>query len=129
MEQETKPNRFKRTRYHHAPVPFPQSFVPRFWEELDQRSYAVREMVRRVTVLKEHVCADSAQKEILLQRVVFLSIRLETMEVSAAEGGEFDEGKYTQAVNSLLGLLKALGLENKAKKVLNLKSYVEGKTS
>ncbi len=50
------------------------------------------------------------------------------MEVEASQAGTFDPGVYTQMVNCLAGLLKALGLEKRAKAVGDLKSYVEGRT-
>jgi len=50
------------------------------------------------------------------------------MELVAAEQGKFNAGVYTQMVNSLVGLLKSLGLEKKAKKVVNLQSYVKQKS-
>jgi len=47
------------------------------------------------------------------------------MEVDAMSGREFDLGRYTQSVNSLLGLLRTLGLEKYAKPVANLQDYVK----
>ena len=56
-----------------------------------------------------------------------MAIQLETMEVTAARTGEFNAGVYGQLVNTFLGLLKALGLERRAKQVCNLADYVERK--
>jgi hypothetical protein len=102
-------------------------FVPAFWSEADGRSTIVREIRRRVDVLVADCGADSEQKRCLCQRAVFIALQLETMERTATEKGRLDLGVYTQASNALLGLLKALGLDRKAKGVHDLKSYVNGR--
>lgn len=103
----------------------PDSFVPQFWDRIDGRFAVVREIRRRYEELKADSRADSAQKDMLVQRAVFISVQLETMECMAAESGKHDPGVYTQQVNCLLGILKALGLERKVKEVGNLRSYVK----
>ena len=103
-------------------------FVPQFWEKADQRSLVVREVRRRYDLLTKDTGADSHQKDLLVQRVVFISLQLETMECVAAESGKFDAGVYTQMTNTLMGLLKALGLERQVKDIVNLKTYVAGGT-
>ncbi len=103
----------------------PTHFVPRFWGSIDGRVSLVKEIKRRYEELKEHCDADSHQKDLLCQRAVFVGVQLETMEITAADTGEFDPGVYAQMCNSLLGLLKTLGLERKMpKKTMDLKSYV-----
>ena len=105
----------------------PSRFVPQFWMKTDRRSLAVREVRRRYRELKDHTGADSSQKDMLCQRAVFIGVQLETMEIEAVEGkAPLDAGRYTQMVNALLGLLKALGLERQMKRVVDLKAYVEG---
>ena len=76
-------------------------------------------------MLKQDIQADSYQKDLLCQRAIFISVQLETMELLAAEKGNFNAGVYTQMVNALLGLLKSLGLERRAKTVVNLKTYIK----
>jgi hypothetical protein len=115
-------------RHPHMEVAVPTKFVPCFWQDEDHRSAAVKEIIRRYELLKEDAGADSYQKELLCQRAVFMSLRLETMEVQAAKTGELDQGLYTMMVNSLVGLLKAIGLEKHAKKAITLKKYVEERT-
>lgn len=108
------------------PATIPARFEPRFWETTDQRQSAVRVIRRRCEELREDVGADSVQKDLLVQRAIFLSIQLETMEVEAIESGHFDPGIYTQMVNGLTGLLNKLGLERQIKEVTDLKTYVNG---
>jgi hypothetical protein len=44
-----------------------------------------------------------------------------------ARGEEVDQGKLTQAVNTLIGLLKTLGLERVARDVPTLGDYLRSK--
>lgn len=103
----------------------PERFTPQFWQEADQRLAIVREIRRRVTALKADSGADSAQKQTLCERAVFLALQLETQEREAVENGRIDLGSYTQGCNALLGLLRALGLQKHAKPVNgDLKTYL-----
>jgi hypothetical protein len=113
-------------RHAKNPATVPTRFEPRFWETTDQRQAVVKEIRRRCETLREDTGADSAQKNMLVQRAIFMSIQLETMEVEAIESGKFDPGIYTQMSNALLGLLRQLGLERKIKTTVDLKAYVSG---
>lgn len=98
----------------------------KFFAELDGRLAFTKEIRRRLDTLKADAGVDSAQKEILAQRAIFIALDLESMEIAAAETGEFDRGVYTQMVNSLSGLLSKLGLNRVKVKAADLKSYVAG---
>jgi hypothetical protein len=106
------------------PATIPGRFIPRFWDGVDQRQSAIKEIKRRYAMLREDCAADSYQKDLLCQRATFIALQLETMEIDAAEGREFAAGQYVQAVNCLVGLLKALGLDRRTNRVLDLKAYV-----
>jgi len=106
----------------------PTRFKPHFLDEADGRITAVKELRRRIELLKVDTATDSYQKEILCERVAFLTAQLETQERKAIEEEEFNAGTYCQAVNTLVGLLRSLGLERQAKKIDSLASYVESKT-
>jgi hypothetical protein len=108
-------------------VNVPSVFVPQFWEDQDRRLHTAREIGRRVEALRADAGIDSVQKDLLAQRAVFISLLLETAEVRAARTGEFDAGSYTQMVNCLNGLLKALGLEKRVLDAGDLKSYIEAR--
>ena len=69
------------------------------------------------------------QTDLIAQRAVFVAVQLETMEIDGSEGKPFDPGVYTQMVNCLLGLLKALGLTNKASTGETLRQYVSQRES
>lgn len=103
----------------------PIRFEPRFLETADQRQKAIKLLRQRLVRLKEEAGCDSFQKEMLAEQAIFVAVQLETMKVNALEGKEFSPGSYTQMVNCLAGLLKALGLERQAAKVIDLNTYLE----
>lgn len=107
-------------------IAFPETFEPLFWEDADGRNVVVKTIRKKYEQLKEDSGADSLQKEMICQRAVFLATRLESMEMVALDKGQADWGVYVQGVNSLVGLLKSLGLEKKAKQV-NLSDYLEAR--
>ena len=108
-------------------VTLPERFEPKFWQQADGRCSIIREIRKRCDALKTTVCADTPQKQMLCERAVFLGVQLETMESNAVQAGEFAPSVYVQAVNCLIGLLKALGLERKAKAIDNLERYIKEK--
>lgn len=108
-------------------VSLPARFEPRFWEDADGRCAVIRQIRTRYEDLRADAGADSFQKDILCQRATFLLAYLETMERKAIEDGQFDPGVWSNMTNTLLGVLKALGLERRAKKV-DLRQYVEAKS-
>lgn len=105
----------------------PNRFEPRFWESADGRCGVIKELRRRYDELLADAGADSIQKRILCQRAIFLTVQIETMEITAAEQGDFDAGVYTQAVNALSGLLSKLGLHKRAAETPTLDAYVGGR--
>jgi hypothetical protein len=105
----------------------PVKFQPRFLDDADGRSHAIRELRTRLERLKTDANITSYQKEILAERAVFLVAVLETQEANATNKGTLDSGSYTQSLNCLLGLLKSLGLDKKCKQVHSLQQYVKSK--
>lgn len=106
----------------------PRTFCPRFWESSDARIAVVKIIKKRYERLKADAGGDeSYQRDLLIQRAAFMSILIETQEVEAAESRDFDLGVYTQATNTLMGLLKTLGLEKRIKSVGDLQSYLAEK--
>ena len=123
-KRKRQPNRAKSD----TTITLPQKFVPHFWSDQDRRLAHVREIQKRYEDLVADSAANSVQKELLCQRAVFLSIWIETQKVNAASTGEFDAGKYVHAVNSLVGLLRCLGLDKQAKETMNLSDYATNKS-
>lgn len=127
-ERRLEPGVDKKSTKGRVPVSLPAKFQPRFWQDSDSRVAVVRTIRKRYERLKEHAGGDeSFQRDLLCQRVAFISIILETQEVKAAEGDGLDLGVYTQGTNALVGLLKTLGLEKRIKNVTGLKAYLDGK--
>ena len=105
----------------------PTKFQPKFWDELDGRTSVAQVIRDRYARLREDAGgATSTQRDMLIQRAVFIGVCMETIEHEAAATGNFDAGSYTQMSNALLGLLKALGLEKRAKPTRDLKAYIAG---
>jgi hypothetical protein len=65
----------------------------------------------------------------LVERALWLEYWLAQQEQALATGADFDVGKWTQAANSLQGILSKLGLERQAKDVPNLQDYIRGRAS
>lgn len=105
-------------------VILPTKFIPQFFNSVDGRCGVVKEIRRRYERLKRDTGITSYQQEMLCQRAIFIGIQLETMECNAAEGKSFESNVYTQMVNTLTGLLKALGL-NKVKTVDALAEHLK----
>lgn len=66
----------------------------------------------------------------LTERFVFLEYVLRTIELRIASAPKKSTkliSRWIQALNSLVGLGRTIGLERRAKKVVNLAAYVEGK--
>jgi len=104
----------------------PVKFSPRFWTDCDSRLAIVRNIRSRYHLLRE-ACGgnESPQRDLLVQRIAFLAILIETSEVIAAEGGQVDMGVYVQSVNAFTGLIKTVGLEKRIKNVTDLKTYLD----
>ena len=113
------------TKTKRVTVTIPNTFTPAFWRDADQRTAAVREIRRRVDALKTDTGCNSFQKEMLIERAIFLSIQLETMEREAFDEGKLDSGVYLAMTNTLNGLLRSLGLEPAGDKGVTLESYLE----
>lgn len=102
-------------------------FEPKFLESTDQRCKVVRLIRERIEELKKDAGIDCIQKEILAKQAVFISVQLETMQVDALEGKEFEVGRFCNLTNTLVGLLKTLGIARTTPKAVNLKTYLGDK--
>ncbi|MCA1775209.1 MAG: hypothetical protein LC676_06260 [Loktanella sp.] len=62
----------------------------------------------------------------LVERALWLEHWLAVQEEALASGQyeTFDAGKWTQACNALMGILKTLGIERRAKDVTDLQAYI-----
>lgn len=106
----------------------PTEFTPRFLEHLDGRTVAARTMRHRLVELHNDLGGEAAlsyQQKVICRRIIWLESWIETMEAHAAEGEDVDIGKQVQALNSLIGCLKALGLERRSRDVPDLQTYLK----
>lgn len=108
----------------------PEKYAPGYLAELDGR-YAVAQVMReRYRAFTDDLGgADrlSYAKRSLVERALWLEYWLAQQEQSLAKGKDFDVGKWTQAANSLQGILTKLGLDRQAKDVPNLQDYLKAK--
>lgn len=123
----------RRRRRALAPSTLP-TLLPARWEpaaawKLDRRCLTAREVSAALAQLWSDlggVEALSAQQLVLCERAVFLRHQLVEHETAVLNGrpGTMEPGAHTQATNALLGLLKALGLERRARDALSLREYL-----
>lgn len=102
---------------HHKNVAPPVVFRPGFFGNIDRRT----ELGRALREFRSQVIADlggeaelSRIQTVLIDKFVWLSVRLETWEHEQAGGNDESIGRYTQMVNALSGLATKLGLNRKA---------------
>jgi hypothetical protein len=106
--------------------------TPRFpWADVDRRSRPAREIAadycRLVTDLGG-IESLSTQKLALVERAAFLLLRIRRYESAVLSGTEppFDAGTFSNHVNVLVGVLKSLGLDRKARNVRSLREVMGG---
>lgn len=63
----------------------------------------------------------------LAKRALWLEAQIEMQEAALAKGEEVDTGRLTQSVNSLMGVLKTLGLDRVAHDTGSLSDYIAAK--
>lgn len=108
----------------------PDRYAANWLDQLDRRTGLAQEIHRRYKALTDDLGgADrlSYQKRALVSRALFVELSLQQQEAALAAGGEVDSGSYTQQVNSLIGLLKTLGLDRAAKDTPDLASFLKAK--
>ena len=106
----------------------PDRYKRGFIDELDGRTGIAQEMRERFSALTNDLGGLSNlsyQQRSLCERALWLEHYLKQQEQILAAGGDFDSGRWTQAVNSLQGLYSKLGLNRRAKEV-NLKDFIKG---
>src|SRR5690554_1326689 len=110
-----------------TPAP-PPKFAQGWIAELDGR-YAVAQVMReRYQAFTDDLGgADrlSYAQRSLVERALWLEYWLAQQEQSLAKGKDFDVARWTQAANSLQGILSKLGLDRQAKDVPNLHDYLK----
>jgi hypothetical protein len=96
-------------------------------DQLDGRTgiaQAMRERHRAFTDDLGGLNRLSYAQRSLVERALWLEFWLAQQEQALASGGEFDVGRWTQAANSLQGILAKLGLGRVAKDLPDLAQYL-----
>jgi hypothetical protein len=107
----------------HKPQSLPAKFTPGFISDLDKRT----DLAKALRVSYAQVVSDIGGREevghiknALVERFCWLEAILQTLEHEMAQG-QIDKaetlGKWIQAVNSLSGLARVLGIERRAKQL------------
>ena len=109
----------------------PTKYEAGFLRDFDRRT----EVYQLLNTAYQEVISDMGGQEglshvqvCLAERFVFLEFVLRGIEQKIAANPKKSStllGRWIQAINSLSGLAKTVGLERRAKKV-NLKSYIDG---
>lgn len=110
----------------------PAKFTSGWLSQLDGRTGVAQIMRERYAALTNDLGgADvlSYQERLLVERVLWLEYWIAQQEQSMASGGDVDMGRYTQAVNSIQGLVMKLGLQRRAKDVPNLAEYLKARAT
>ena len=114
-----------------TPAP-PPKFAQGWIAELDGR-YAVAQVMReRYQAFTDDLGgADrlSYAQRSLVERALWLEYWLQSQEQTLAAGGDFDVARWTQAANSLQGILAKLGLDRQARDVPDLAQYLKAKAA
>ena len=113
------------------PNDIPATYNGDWLERLDGRTAIAKAISQRLRALETDLGGHDAlsyQQRSLVKRAVWMEAIIEQQESALSRGEAVDQGKLTQAVNSLMGLLKTLGLERIARDVPTLNEYLKQKT-
>mgnify|MGYP006430004891 CR=1 FL=1 len=96
--------------------------------ELDQRTALARALRDRLHALMDDLGGETAlsyQQRVICERVIFLELWCQRAEARLCRDGTLDNvAVWTQASNTLAGLLAKLGLERQTRDVPDLQSYL-----
>src|ERR1700677_1583024 len=95
----------------------PDSYSANWLPRLDKRTRVARAVLARIAEFESDAGgaeALSAARRSLLRHAAWLDALVDSHELRLASGEQIDTGAYTQALNSLLGLFRLIGLERRA---------------
>jgi hypothetical protein len=105
----------------------PAKYAPDWLQQLDQRTGVAQVMRQRYQAFTSDLGGEdnlSYAKQCLVNRALWLEYWIAQQELGMATGQDVDMGRYTQAVNSLQGLLVKIGLDRVAKDAGTLAEYL-----
>ena len=104
----------------------PNEFTNGWLSQLDKRTNIAQLMRARHMALTDDLGGSdklSYQQLSLVERSLWLEYFLAEQEKVLATGGDFDSGRWTQAVNSLQGIYAKLGLD-RVRQVKSVADYL-----
>jgi hypothetical protein len=105
----------------------PDKFAHGWLDKLDGRYATAQQMRERYQAFSDDLGGNASlsyMQRSLVERALWLEYWLSQQEQQLATGGEFEVGKWTQAANSLQGILSKLGLQRIARDVPTLNEYL-----
>ncbi|MDA8348267.1 MAG: hypothetical protein M0038_05605 [Pseudomonadota bacterium] len=105
----------------------PDRYSPDFADRLDRRTSIAKAIRGRIEAIETDlggVDVLSHARRSLVRRVVWLEAIIEHSEQRLAAGEGIDLGGHTQAINSLLGLYRLLGLERRQRPTRTLRDIM-----
>lgn len=105
----------------------PERYSEDWLAKLDGRTAIARVIRDRLEDLQADLGGRdqlSYQQRSLTKRAIWMECIIEQQEIALSRGEDVDQGKLTQAVNSLIGILKTLGLQRQARDVPSLAEYL-----
>lgn len=106
----------------------PDSYSSEWLAKLDKRTKIAKAVLARIDALEADAGGSdnlTAARRSLIRHAAWLDAIVDSHELRLASGEQLDVGAYTQALNSLLGLFRLLGLERKARPVRRLREHME----
>ena len=106
----------------------PDRYTPDFADRLDGRTTiakAIRERIETIETDMGGADGLSHARRALVRRVVWLEAIVEHSEQRLAGGEGIDLGGHTQAINTLIGLYRLLGLERRQRPVERLRDVMQ----
>ncbi len=110
----------------------PDNYTANWLDKLDKRTKVAKAVLQRIADLEADAGGTdslTAARRSLIRHAAWLDAIVDSHELRLAAGETLDVGAYTQALNSLLGLFRMLGLERKTKPTRKLREVIEGSKS
>ena len=104
----------------------PDNYHANWLDKLDKRTKIARAVLARIAALESDAGGSdslSSVRRSLIRHAAWLDAIVDSHEMRLAQGEQLDIGAYTQALNSLLGLFRLVGLERRAKRAEGLQAY------
>lgn len=122
-----RPNGGARGPYEaHRPRELPDDFEPGIIRQLDQRTQVARQLQARLYGLADDLGGWdhlSFQKKVLVERIIWMEHHLRRLDSKAVQGEDV-LAQLTQMQNSLVGLLRTVGLEREVRTVNSLEDVI-----